>query len=47
MCPACITTAAFIAAGCTSGAAVFGYTATKAKWWRRLLGRISRRARLT
>jgi hypothetical protein len=40
MCPACLSTVAVIA-GCTSGAAVLGFSATKTRWWRGFLKRIA------
>ncbi len=34
MCPACITTAALVAAGSASGAGVLGFVAVKLRWLR-------------
>jgi hypothetical protein len=39
MCPLCITTAALVAAGGTSGAGVLGFGAVKFRSWRRLRNR--------
>lgn len=39
MCPLCITTAALVAAGSTSGAGVLGFGAVKFRSWRRLRNR--------
>jgi len=36
MCPACITTAAVIAATSSSGVGVLGFFAARFDWWRRL-----------
>ena len=47
MCPVCITTAALVAAGSTSGAGAFGLAAVKFRWWRRLRNRTVSRPRAT
>jgi hypothetical protein len=39
MCPVCMTTAALVAAGSTSGAGVLGFVAIKFGWLRRLRNR--------
>jgi len=39
MCPLCISTAALVAAGSTSGAGVIGFGAVKFRSWRRLRNR--------
>ena len=36
MCPVCMTSAALVAAGTTSGAGVLGFVAVKFRWLRRL-----------
>jgi hypothetical protein len=36
MCPVCMTSAAMIAAGSTSGAGVLGFVAIRFRWFRRL-----------
>jgi hypothetical protein len=47
MCPLCMTTAALVAAGSTSGAGAFGFAAVKFRWLRRLRSRTVSRPRAT
>ena len=39
MCPVCMTTAAMVAVGSTSGAGVLGFVAIRFRWFRRLRNR--------
>jgi hypothetical protein len=46
MCPVCMTTAALVAAGTTSGTGVLGLVAIKFRWFQRLRNRTVSRPKL-